>query len=84
MDTDLSFAQLYADLVEAAAQSPPPEHSFSAAQFAADAGITHKQALDRLRALQARGGIEGDKFIIDGSRQWRFWFPSERRVQIVQ
>jgi len=77
VDTDLSFEQLYSDLVEAAAQSAPPERSFGAAQFAEDSGITHKQALDRLRALQARGSIEGDKFVIDGSRQWRFWFGSE-------
>jgi DNA-binding Lrp family transcriptional regulator len=70
----LSFAELYADLVAAAQADVPPERSFSIAQFADDARLTHKQALDRLKALRASGAVQGEKFNVDGTRQWRFWF----------
>jgi DNA-binding Lrp family transcriptional regulator len=70
----LSYAELYADLVAAAQQDDPPEQSFSVAAFADDTGMTHKQALDRLKALRASGAVQGEKFNVDGTRQWRFWF----------
>jgi len=46
------------------------------AQFAEDTGLSVNRALDVLKAMRARGQIEGDKFAINGSCQWRFWFGS--------
>lgn len=76
MADDLTFAQLYADLVEATAHNDPPPESFGVAQFAEDTGLSVNRALDVLKAMRARGQIEGDKFAINGSCQWRFWFGS--------
>ena len=77
LSDELSYEQLYSDLVDAATQSEPPARSFSATQFAKDTGMTRPRALERLQVLRTAGQISGDKFVIDGSRQWRFWFKGE-------
>jgi len=74
MADGLSYRELYADLV-AAAHDEPPAESFGAAQFAEDVGLTTRQALDKLKAMVDAGTLCGDKYAIDGNRQWRFWFP---------
>lgn len=72
----LSFEQAYRDLV-AAAKTRPPEGSFSSAQFADDTGLTQKQALDKLKAWMDEGQLHGDFYVVDGHRQWMFWFAED-------
>ena len=76
MEADLTFAELYRDLVAATREglTPPPE-SFGAQEFAKDSGLHPRTALDLLKRKQEVGELCGGKFAIDGNKTWRFWFP---------
>ena len=74
METDLTAAQLYADLVAAETPKMPPEGAFSLAQFADDAGLDRQNAQRKLQARLKEGELCGDKFPTSGHPRWWYWF----------
>ena len=74
MDTELTFEELYADLV-AASTNVLPEHYFTVQQFAQDTGMPKRTALEKLKKRAESGELESLKVLIDGHQTWIFWFP---------
>lgn len=70
---DLTFDQLYSDLVEAERLKAPPDDSFTAAQFAESSGLAETTAMRRLKKLVTEGNLESGIFI-DGRERRFFWF----------
>jgi len=75
VETDLTAAQLYADLVAAETPKTPPEGAFSLAQFAAATGLDRQNAQRKLQARVTTGELCGDKFPTSGHPRWWYWFP---------
>ena len=74
METSLTAAQLYADLVAAETPKMPPEGAFSLAQFAAATGLDRQNAQRKLQARLKAGELCGDKFPTSGHPRWWYWF----------
>ena len=74
---DLTFAQLFADLVEAAAEEPLPAEFFTRREFAQRANLDYQRAAKRLRELVAAGELLEREAVVDGKRQFVYWFPTD-------
>ena len=73
-DNNLTWKELYADLV-AANTHTLPEHYFTGKQYAEDIGLSRGVA-DRLLARKVSDGVlECKRALIDGHHQHIYWFP---------
>ena len=62
-DAELTYAQLYADLVAASqTRVAPPEGTFTVVEFARDAGKSPSWAAARLLELVGTGVLEREKY----------------------
>ena len=73
MDTELTFEQLYADLITAHTETLPEKY-FTLAQFRIDAGLTAWMAKDRLDKRVKSGELQTKCATIDGSYSRIWWF----------
>ena len=72
---DLTYAQLYADLVAATTREATlPENTFTAADFERDTGRSGSWAARELLRLCAAGVLERDKF----GHKFYYWFKQGR------
>lgn len=76
-ETELTFAQLYADLVEASKQTLP-ENYFTLKDFVADSGLKPIRA-QRILAEQVDAGKlqRREKVVINGHAQTIYWFAEK-------
>ena len=75
MAPELSFDELYADLVAAHTETLP-EHYVTLAQFRRDTGLTERVATTRLMAAVEAGTMHSRLASIAGRRVRIWWFAS--------
>lgn len=73
MEAELTFDDLYADLVAAHTETLPPSY-FTLAQFCDDAGLTERVGGNRLKALVDAGKLGTRLASVDGRRVRIWWF----------
>ena len=73
-DNNLTWKELYADLVAANTQTLP-ENYFSCRQYAEDVKMSVGAAGRILARLVEAGTLETKKVLVDGHHQHIYWFP---------
>ena len=73
MDTELTFEQLYADLIAAQAETLPEQY-FTLADFRTDTGFSMWVAKDRLKKLVENGKLRTKCANVDGTYTRIWWF----------
>ncbi len=70
---ELTFEQLYSDLIDASS-SVLPEDYFTSRQFAEDAELSDWSARDKLRALVKSGVLSAKRVNINNKSVLAYWF----------
>jgi len=77
METELTFEQLYEDLVSASTTNVPDKF-FTIKQFMSDTGLSYWLSRKRLLKMVDDGELETMKSIVDGNSVRIWWFSDER------
>ena len=76
MEAELTFEQLYSDLIAAHTETLPEQY-FTLSEFRADAGLSMWVAKDRLKKRVASGELSTKLAAVDGCHLRIWWFNKE-------
>jgi len=74
VETDLTYAELYADLVESSTRTLPEQY-FTIVQFAQDIGKGRQAAARELAEKVKDGSLLTKLAFVDGYHTHIYWFP---------
>ena len=76
MADELTFEEMYADLVEASTRALPPNY-FSTQRYAEDTGMPERSARRELLALVEARKLETKLAVVDGHKARVYWFVGD-------